>query len=128
LERAVEGRQRVVVVAGSEERVDYLDNLLWVYDEGSFLPHGAARDGNADRQPIWLTAEDENPNAAGLVMLIDGARADLSRYARACDIFDGNDEAAVAAARRRWVEAKAAGHAVTYWQQTDRGWEKKVEA
>jgi DNA polymerase-3 subunit chi len=128
LERAVAGGERVVVVAGSEERVDYLDNLLWTYDEASFLPHGAARDGNAARQPIWLAAADENPNGAGIVMLIDGARADLAPYRRCLDIFDGNDEAAVAAARQRWSEAKAAGHSLTYWQQTDRGWEKKAEA
>jgi DNA polymerase III subunit chi len=128
LERAIADGQRVVVVAGSEERVEYLDNLLWTYDEASFLPHGGARDGNAARQPIWLAASDENPNAATSVMLVDGARADLARFARCFDIFDGNDEAAVAAARQRWTEAKAAGHKLTYWQQNERGWEKKTEA
>jgi len=36
------------------------------------------------------------------------------------------DESAVAAARRRWSAAKAAGHQLVYWQQTERGWEKKA--
>jgi len=128
LERAMTESQRILVVAGSPERVDYLNGLLWAYDEASFLPHGAARDGNAARQPIWLAAADENPNGATWVMLIDGARADLARYRRCFDIFDGNDAAAVAAARQRWSEARAAGHDLTYWQQTDRGWEKKAKA
>ncbi|MGH6981933.1 MAG: DNA polymerase III subunit chi [Stellaceae bacterium] len=128
LERAVAGGARVVVVAGSEERVDHLNNLLWTYDDAAFLPHGASRDGNPARQPVWLAASDENPNGAKFVMLVDGARADLARYGRCFDIFDGNDEEAVAAARRRWSEAKAAGHTLTYWQQTDKGWEKKAEA
>ena len=128
LERALADNQRVVVVAGSQERVDYLNAMLWTYDEASFLPHGAARDGNAARQPVWLAATDENPNGANLVMLVDGARADLTRYRRCLDIFDGNDEASVTAARQRWSEAKAAGHSLTYWQQTERGWEKKAEA
>lgn len=128
LERAVAEGQRVVVVAGSSERIGHLNDLLWTYDEASFLPHGAAGDGHASRQPIWLTLADENPNDAAWVMLVDGASVDLSRYARGFDIFDGNDEAAVAAARRRWSEAKAAGHSLTYWQQTERGWEKKAEA
>ncbi len=127
LERAVAGGQRVVVIAGSPERVEYLNALLWTYDEASFLPHGSARDGNAASQPIWLASADENPNGASLAMLVDGASADPAHYARCFDIFDGNDEAAVAAARRRWSEAKAAGHALTYWQQTERGWEKKTE-
>jgi DNA polymerase-3 subunit chi len=128
LERAVAGGDRVVVVAGSAERVAYLNDLLWTYDEAAFMPHGAEPDGNAARQPIWLAAADENPNGAKLVMLVDGARADLARYGRCFDIFDGNDEAAVTAARQRWTEAKAAGHSLTYWQQTERGWEKKAEA
>jgi DNA polymerase-3 subunit chi len=42
------------------------------------------------------------------------------------DLFDGQDPEAVAAARRRWSAAKAAGHALSYWQQGDRGWEKKA--
>lgn len=127
LERAMTENQRILVIAGSPERVDYLNSLLWTYDEASFLPHGAARDGSAARQPIWLAATDENPNGATWVMLIDGAGADLTRYRRCFDIFDGNDAAAVAAARLRWSEAKAAGHNLTYWQQTDRGWEKKAK-
>jgi DNA polymerase III subunit chi len=37
----------------------------------------------------------------------------------------GNDQGAVASARVAWTEAKRAGHSLTYWQQTERGWEKK---
>jgi DNA polymerase-3 subunit chi len=126
LERAFAAGQRVVVMAGSAERVEHLNDLLWTYSEASFLPHGSARDGSAERQPIWLTAADENPNRAGVVVLIDGASsARLAEFARCCDIFDGNDEAAVAAARRRWQEAKAAGHQLVYWEQVEGKWEKR---
>ena len=44
-------------------------------------------------------------------------------------IFDGRDEDAIVQARREWKRMKAAGHAVTYWQQNDKGrWEKKAES
>ena len=83
--------------------------------------------GNADLQPIWLTTADESPNSARFLFLIDGAAsARLDAFDRVFDLFDGADEAAVAAARRRWTAAKAAGHALTYWQQGPRGWEKKA--
>ncbi len=128
LERGVAAGHRIVVIAGSSERVEHLNDLLWTYNDASFLPHGSARDGNAERQPIWLTASDENPNAATMLVLVDGASSShLGGYARCCDIFDGYDEAAVAAARRRWQEAKAAGHQLVYWEQTEGRWEKRGE-
>jgi DNA polymerase-3 subunit chi len=113
-------------MAGSGERVEHLNQALWIYDEASFLPHGSARDGNADRQPIFLSASEGNPNNATMLVLVDGAHgAALESYARVCDMFDGNDETAVEEARRRWREAKSAGHTLTYWEQTGAGWVKR---
>jgi len=127
LERARAQDLRIVVRAASAERVEHLNALLWTYDEASFLAHGTARDGNAAQQPIWLTDRSENPNAAAMLVLVDGVEADdLAAFARIADMFDGTDEAAVEAARERWRRAKAAGHTLTYWQQTPSGWEKKA--
>ena len=55
---------RVVVQVGTEERAEALASLLWTFSDESFLPHGTKADGYADLQPVWLTAVDENPNAA----------------------------------------------------------------
>jgi DNA polymerase-3 subunit chi len=128
LEKARERGFRIVVQAGSPERVRALDALLWTYRPESFLAHasGMAAFSTAAEQPIWLTADPENPNEADMLMLVDGATADVARYTLACEMFDGNDESAVATARRRWTEYKAAGHAITYWQQGERGWEKRA--
>lgn len=126
LERARGQGYRIVVRAASAERVEHLSALLWTYDDASFLAHGAAKDGNAAQQPIWLTEREENPNGAALLFLVDGVEAaDLAAFARCADLFDGNDEGAVAAARDRWRRAAAAGHTLTYWQQNEKGWEKK---
>jgi DNA polymerase-3 subunit chi len=126
LERARAQGYRIVVRAASPDRVEHLNTVLWTYDDSSFLPHGSARDGNAASQPIWLTDGDDNPNAATMLVLVDGADpGDLMSYARVADLFDGSDADAVEAARGRWRRAKDAGHMLTYWQQTGGGWEKK---
>jgi DNA polymerase-3 subunit chi len=126
LERAVGQGHRIVVRAATGERIEHLNALLWTYDEASFLAHGAARDGNPAAQPIWLSDRDDNPNDATMLVLIDGVdAADLGNFARCADLFDGNDAGAVEAARERWRRARAAGHALTYWQQTASGWERK---
>ena len=54
LERAFAQGHRIVVRAGSSERVEYLCAALWTYEEAAFLPHGSVSDGHAARQPIWL--------------------------------------------------------------------------
>lgn len=126
LEKTLATGKRAVVIAGSEERVEALNALLWTYGQGAWLPHGSAADGAAAEQPIWLTAEDENPNCAQFLFLTDGASsARLTEYERCFELFDGNDPSAVEAARQRWQAYKEAGHTLAYWQQGDGGWEKK---
>ena len=128
LAKTLQAGERAVVMLGSPERVDALNTHLWTYDPESFLPHGSARDGDAGRQPVWLTHLDENPNGARFLFLADRARSDrVADFARCFEIFDGRDEAAVAESRERWKAYKAAGHAVAYFQQTAAGgWEKKA--
>lgn len=127
LEKVLESGQRAVVMAGTPERVEALNGHLWTFRDRSFLPHGSARDGDPEEQPIWLTDADENPNGATVLILTDGARSDrVADFERCLEMFDGNDEEAVAIARGRWRAYREAGHEVTYYQQTERGgWEKK---
>lgn len=127
LEKCLERGWRVVVQVGSDERRDALDAHLWTYREESFLPHGTAKDGSAEAQPIFLTVGTENPNAATVRFLADGVEmSDAQAYQRIVILFDGNDEDAVKRARASWVAVKEQGHEATYWQQSERGrWEKK---
>ncbi len=128
LEKAMSAGHRSVVLASSAERVAALDAHLWTYDPASWLPHGTARDGEAERQPVWLTAVEENPNGADVLVLVDGATPrDVAGYARCLDLFDGNDDAALAAARERWRRWKDEGHDLVYYQQSEGGgWVEKA--
>ncbi len=129
LERALERGMRALVVAASPERVGHLNAALWTYDDASFLPHGAAGDGDPAGHPVWLADSDAEANGADLLVLVDGATsARHADFARVIDMFDGADPDAVAAARQRWKALKDAGHKLAYWQQTERGgWEMKAE-
>ena len=122
---------KAVVQAGSAERVAALDSHLWTFRDDAFLPHAAKGDARFDEhvgsQPIWLTDEDETPNSANVLFLVDGAeRAAIDGFERTVFMFDGRDEDNVARARARWSELKEAGHELTYWQQSSDGkWEQK---
>jgi DNA polymerase-3 subunit chi len=129
LEKSLERGWRVVVQAGSQERVEALDAHLWTYREDSFLPHATERENDAREQPIVLTLGDGNPNGAGVRFLVDGVAspADVASYDRVVLLFDGDDPDALAAARSRWQDAKGQGLEVAYWQQSPQGrWERKA--
>src|SRR3546814_2560344 len=101
LEKTLERGWRAVVMAGSDERVAALDGVLWAYGKDSFLPHGTAKDGHAEHQPIWLTDADENPNGANVLLLVAGAESsDMHHYELCSEMFEGDDEEA----RAGWEE------------------------
>ena len=128
LERSLQRGWKAIVRAGGKERLDALNNTLWTYKEESFLPHGTAEDGPPELEPVFLTTEEENPNGAAVIFLVDGAEpGDISGYERCVLMFDGRDAEAVATARTHWTALKDAGHDTTYWQQSEAGkWEKKA--
>ena len=128
LQRSLARNWKVVVRVGNPERLGALTNTLWTFSDDSFLPHGTKEDGPAELQPIFLTTEDENPNGAQVVFLVDGAEpGDVSGYERCVLMFDGRDEAALSAAREHWKRFKAENFESTYWQQSPAGkWEKKA--
>jgi DNA polymerase III subunit chi len=128
LERTLERGWRAVVEASSEERVAALNAHLWTYTDDSFLPHGAAGDGNAEHQPVFLTAGQDNPNDSNVRFLVDGAMPKaVEGYTRVAIIFDGHDNAQTADARAAWKRFKADGHDLTYWAQNEAGrWEKRA--
>ena len=127
LERTLKRGWRAVVRSPDPKRIEELDERLWTYRQESFLPHGLTNEPLAERQPILLTTSEERPNGAHALFLLDGSELGaLADYERRLYLFDGRDEAQLATARNRWREAKGSGGAVSYWRQSDRGWEKQA--
>jgi DNA polymerase-3 subunit chi len=125
LARTLAAGQRALVLTSDAARADALSEVLWA--QPVWLPHGTASDGEPDLQPIWLSAEAEPLNGARYLFLVEGAGTDrVADFDRVFDLFDGNDSEAVAAARVRWKTAKDGGHKLSYWQQTEKSWQKKA--
>jgi DNA polymerase-3 subunit chi len=124
IEKTLERGWRAVIRTESSERADAIDNLLWTYNDQTFLPHAQAGDGNPKRQPVLITVEEDNPNDANVLFLVGGAApphwedAAARSLTRVVLLFDGRDADSLARARAAWKDAKAAGHDVTYWKET----------
>jgi DNA polymerase-3 subunit chi len=115
--------ERALILCADTESLQKLDAALWTCPNPDWLPHGTQTTPHPEWQPIFLTLDGTaNPSGAKFLFRLGGASADPAAYTRVFDLFDGNDDEAVLAARTRWREAKAAGHALTYWKQEDTGW------
>lgn len=129
LMKALSGGRKAVIRFSDAKEVEHFNNHFWTYNPESFLPHGAANDGHAPLQPVYLTDKAENPNNADMLVLCNqiDVPENIGGFSLCCDFLDGRDDDAVAAGRNRWKSYKEAGYSLTYWQQTEAGgWEQKA--
>ncbi len=128
--RAMEQGWRIAVRGTDSARMDWLDARLWIEPEDAFLPHGRAGGPHDAGQPVLLTTARDCPNGALCLVAIDGAdvAAEEARaMERVCVLFDGNDDAAVTAARAQWAALTGAGLAAQYWSEESGRWQMKTE-
>ena len=127
IEKTLERGWRALIRTESAERADAIDTLLWTFNDQSFLPHAQSGDGDSARQPVLITVEEGNPNAANVLFVVGSASPPawdgetLKALTRIVLMFDGRDPAALDSARAAWKNAKGAGHEVTYWKEMPSG-------
>lgn len=127
LEKMLATGKPTLIRLGLKERLELIDRALWTYEPDSWLPHATLSEPFSEHQPILLTTQSNgNPNHAAYLVLIDQADATGAEdFERVLELFDGNDQRAVQAARERWSWAKSAGFTLVYWQQNERGgWQR----
>ena len=129
LQKAYETGKNIKIKVGTEERVDFISSFLWTFNDEAFIPHGTKKDGFADAQPIYISAEDDLPNKPEMLFLTDNATInseETGKFERIFNIFDGNVENDVQEARNLWKNLKDCGMELYCWQQNDAGvWQQK---
>jgi len=121
---------RVAIRAKTRDRLDWLDEKLWLGPEDGFLPHGVDGGPHDGHQPVLLT-DGAPTNGAKLLITIDGAdpippEEATDSHAMICVVFDGQDGSAVETARGQWRQITGAGHTAEYWSQDSGKWQKKA--
>ena len=129
LEKASGAGWRVEVRGTSLERMQWLDDKLWLGSDDRFLAHGLSGSDTDAHQPILLTTNAES--GFDCIMSIDGAQIDaqeVNNSLRVCILFDGLDETAMQQARRQWKILTEAGCAAQYWSEESGRWQKKADS
>jgi DNA polymerase-3 subunit chi len=86
---------KIVIVNDSLADAKALDELLWTFNERSFIPHQICLDEQSvdPATPVYLTVESAAlPAADLLVNLAHRLPAQLERYARIAEIIDADEE------------------------------------
>ena len=109
-EKAYKQGHQVYINAASEQQLKQLDDLLWTFRDGSFLPHGRYNAADPDEQPILLghAIEPDGPSDV-LVNLSNDIPAFFSRFNRVAELVAG-DDAQREAARTRYRYYKDRGY------------------
>ncbi len=131
LARALDQGWRVALRGRERGLLERLDMALWTDDKASFLPHGLAGGPHDADQPILLTTATTAPNAPQAVMAVDRAPvtpAEVAGLERLWVLFDGQDAAAMQAARENWKAMTAAGVLAEYWSEETGRWQKKAQS
>jgi len=127
LEKVITSGQRAVVLCANDQHCQIINEYLWTFSPGSFLPHGMTPDPHSAHQPIWVTSKIENPNQADIVVTLQIDHAvDMTSFNKCLDLFDGLESSTLELARNRWKAYKNSGNELTYWQQDPQGqWVKQ---
>ncbi len=131
LEKARGAGWKIAVRTRSQERMQWLDEKLWLQGNDSFLAHGCVGGAYDALQPILLTLQEGPANGAECIMAIDGAEVSAEQVEtaeRVCILFDGYDQDAVQNARVQWKALTDAGCAAQYWSEESGAWQKKAES
>lgn len=95
-------------VDGSAEAAR-LDDLLWTFRQGSFVPHELVAAGSTPAAPVTIGTDAAHaPPADLLINLCSDVPAGFDRYGRVAEIIDGSD-ASREAGRQRHRRYQAAG-------------------
>jgi len=93
---------RVYVLAPDAPSANELDDLLWTFNQGSFVPHGIYRDpADADAHPV-LIGHHEPPDACQdvLVSLAPDVPTWFGRFARVAELVAADEEQKIRARER----------------------------
>lgn len=127
--KAYETGKKIKIKVGNDLRVDFLNTLLWTFEDESFLPHGTKKDGFADMQPVYISSDDDNPNDAVFLFLVEAADItpeDALNFERIFYIFSGNNENELTKAREMFRAFANKDFERHYWQQNiEAKWEEK---
>lgn len=111
-EKAYAMGHRVYIHSSSDEQVKRLDDLLWTFAAGSFVPHERSAKADQDGTPVLLgTQPAPDWHTDVLINLAEEVPSYFGRFERLAEVVS-SDDAARAHARERYRYYRDRGYAL----------------
>jgi DNA polymerase-3 subunit chi len=98
--------------AANEDQARRLDDMMWTFDQSSFLPHQRHGGSYNDESPAPIMISHEPPaelqSADVLISLLESAPVYANRFGRVAELVD-NDPQGKASARERFRQYRERG-------------------
>lgn len=108
-EKAYGLESRVHAHMASPAEAAKLDEMLWTFRQGSFVPHEVIQAGTPARAPVSIGSGSDHPDQGDLLVNLSGEPpAFAEKFARIAEIV-GSDEASRAAGRERFKHYRELG-------------------
>ncbi len=101
---------RVYLHAASPEQARQLDDLLWTFRQGSFVPHTLCPSAEGDASPVLIGSDEAPAATAGvLINLSDTVPVFFERYERVAELVD-QQPSVLAKSRERFRSYRDRGY------------------
>ena len=108
-EKAYGLNNRVYAHAASQAEARQLDEMLWTFKQGSFIPHQSLDEDPDERTPVRIGSPERWENEGELMINLSEAAPEFAtNFERVVEIIDGQ-EASRQAGRKRFKQYRAMG-------------------
>ncbi|MBT8102032.1 MAG: DNA polymerase III subunit chi [Gammaproteobacteria bacterium] len=112
-EKAYRLKNTVYIHARSREDAERLDQLLWTFRDGSFVPHGLSGAGDeTDASAVLIGSDPDSVESRDLLInLCDEIPTFANTFPRVAELVT-SDENCRLLSRKRFVEYREKGHSI----------------
>lgn len=111
-EKAYKLENSVRILAADRDTAEQLDDLLWTWRDGSFVPHEVLERGAIPQAPVTIGYDDADEGTSDLLInLRDGLPAQPEKFPRIAEIVT-SDDVQRRLGRERYSRYREQGHAL----------------
>lgn len=126
LENIIAKGNKIHILCQDQQILESLDDLLWTYEQLSFLPHATIQDQRPNDQPIILSTNTTTLNKANIVAIAGNILPDnISSFEKIIYMYEANDMVANDFLKDKLSHLEKSGIKINYFTQSAAGnWER----